>query len=354
MSNRDIVRLLHTVPAASGQVVGLENDLTPSLNMLMANLTSTFQVMNVYVPSLKQVLTIYPALVADLIAFAQPTASTGYIPLYFHLNVDDPPECITGFLPPDKRRNPAKTNPINTPTGLYCKVNHSDPRSVRGTRNLPCENNPGVRAATPAACLGKPEPGTGTTPAANGHEPVGGLSARHWKTVHARRHVAGRQQRLQRRRKGAVMAGSPASSGRTLSRTVAVAALAVVLVGLAALALCVVGAARRQLSIRRITTTSTPAVGRCRSRASDEVIALLTVKHATATCGSASGCSTGRPQASMINSRSRRRPSARRSRPGRHVDRVDRGGCAGEHDRRRCGRRHCREGNGQEQGLAQG
>jgi phospholipid/cholesterol/gamma-HCH transport system substrate-binding protein len=168
MSNRDIVRLLHTLPAASGQVVGLENDLTPSLNMLMANLTSTFQVMNVYVPSLKQVLTIYPALVADLIAFAQPTARTGYIPLYFHLNVDDPPECIKGFLPPNKRRNPSKTNPVNTPSGLYCKVAHNDPRSVRGARNLPCENNPGVRAATPAACLGKLEPGTGSTPPPTG------------------------------------------------------------------------------------------------------------------------------------------------------------------------------------------
>lgn len=159
MSDRDIVRLLHTVPTASRQLVGLENDLTPSLSVLLANLTSTFQVTNVYVPSLKQVLTIYPALVADLIAFAQPTARTGFIPLYFHLNVDDPPECIQGFLPPSQRRDPSQTKPINTPTGLYCKVSRSDPRSVRGTRNLPCENNPGVRAATPAACLGKPEPG---------------------------------------------------------------------------------------------------------------------------------------------------------------------------------------------------
>jgi phospholipid/cholesterol/gamma-HCH transport system substrate-binding protein len=162
LSNRDIVHLLHSVPAAARQLVGVEHDLTPSLNVLLANLTSTFQVMNVYVPALKQVLTVYPALVADLISFAQPTASTGYIPLYFHLNIDDPPECIKGFLPPTKRRDPSQTKPINTPTGLYCKVAKSAPQSVRGTRNLPCLNNPGVRAATPAACLGKPEPGPGS------------------------------------------------------------------------------------------------------------------------------------------------------------------------------------------------
>jgi phospholipid/cholesterol/gamma-HCH transport system substrate-binding protein len=82
--------------------------------------------------------------------------------LYFHLNADDPPECIQGFLPPTQRRDPSQTKPINTPTGLYCKASRSDTRSVRGTRNLPCENNPGVRAATPAACLGKPEPGSGS------------------------------------------------------------------------------------------------------------------------------------------------------------------------------------------------
>lgn len=167
LSNRDLVTLLRRVPAASTQLVGTEQDLTPGLTTLLQNLTSSFQVTNVYVPALKQVLTIYPALVADLIAFAQPTAQTGYIPLYFHLNAENPPECITGFLPPSKRRDPSQTKVINTPSGLYCKVPHSDPRSVRGTRNLVCENAPGKRAATPAQCLGKPEPTSGVIEAPN-------------------------------------------------------------------------------------------------------------------------------------------------------------------------------------------
>ena len=46
-SDRYIVRLLHSVPAAGRQLVGAENDLTPSLNVLLANLTSTFKVTNV-------------------------------------------------------------------------------------------------------------------------------------------------------------------------------------------------------------------------------------------------------------------------------------------------------------------
>jgi phospholipid/cholesterol/gamma-HCH transport system substrate-binding protein len=157
LSNSDIVSLLREVPPLATQVKGVEQDLSPSLNLLLANLTSTGQITDVYVPALKQVLTVYPALVADLIAFAQPTAATGKIPLYFHLNADDPPECTKGFLPPDKRRDPAFTRPIDTPSPLYCKEAKSAPPSVRGARNLPCLNNPGVRAATPAACLGLPE-----------------------------------------------------------------------------------------------------------------------------------------------------------------------------------------------------
>src|SRR6476646_6520378 len=72
------------------------------------------------------------------------------------------------------------------------------------------------------------------------------------------------------------MAGSSASSDRALTRTVAVAALAVLLVGLAVLAFL------QTLSIRHhddLDASRSAAV----NAASDEVIALLTVKHATAT-----------------------------------------------------------------------
>lgn len=72
------------------------------------------------------------------------------------------------------------------------------------------------------------------------------------------------------------MAGSAATSDRALTRTVAVAALAVLLVGLAVLAYL------QTLSVRHyddLNARRSAAV----NAASDEVIALLTVKHATAT-----------------------------------------------------------------------
>ena len=165
LSNSDIVSLLHEVPPATTQLVKLEKGLTPTLNTLLADLTSTGQVLKVYVPAVKQLLTIYPALVATLVGFAQPTALTGFIPLYFHLNLNDPPPCEKGFIPPTQRRSPTDTSEASTPSGLYCKEAHSAPASVRGARNTPCLNNPGVRAATPAACLGLPEPVAGSSSA---------------------------------------------------------------------------------------------------------------------------------------------------------------------------------------------
>ena len=165
LSNSDIIALLHEIPPASTQLIKLEKGLSPTLNTLLADLTSTGKVVQVYVPAVKQLLTIYPALVATLVAFAQPTALTGFIPLYFHLNLNDPAPCTKGFLPPTQRRDPTITSSAPTPPGLYCKESHSAPASVRGARNTPCLNNPGVRAATPAACLGLPEPVGGSTPA---------------------------------------------------------------------------------------------------------------------------------------------------------------------------------------------
>ncbi|MDQ2797865.1 MAG: hypothetical protein M3Y06_12035, partial [Actinomycetota bacterium] len=158
LSNSDLIGLLHEMTPLSQQLVALERDLTPTLHVLLANLTSTAQVIDVYLPGLRQTLTVYPALVATLIGFAQTTAATGSIPLYFHLNANDPGICTTGFLPITGRRDPSVTSTTNTPTGLYCKKAAAAPQSVRGTRNTPCLNNPGTRAATPAACLGLPEP----------------------------------------------------------------------------------------------------------------------------------------------------------------------------------------------------
>lgn len=155
LSNSDIVTLLQETPQLATQVTGVVKDLSPTLTVLLTNLTGTGKVLDVYDPAVREVLSVYPALLSGLIAFAQGAVrQTGLIPLSFHLNIDSPPACITGFLPPSQRRDPSVTTSIPTPSGLYCKQPAAAPPSVRGTRNLPCLNNPGVRAATPADCLG--------------------------------------------------------------------------------------------------------------------------------------------------------------------------------------------------------
>ena len=83
------------------------------------------------------------------------------------------------------------------------------------------------------------------------------------------------------------MAGSPAATGRTLSRTVAVAALAVVLVGLAVLALLQTIALRHQRAARAGGADTRPAaVVAAIGAASNEVVTLLTVQHAIGDCRS--------------------------------------------------------------------
>ncbi len=79
------------------------------------------------------------------------------------------------------------------------------------------------------------------------------------------------------------MAGSSAASGRTLTRTVAVAALAVLLVGLAVLALLQTLALRHQRDLEGAPDTRPPAVVAAMAAASSEVVTLLTVQHASAT-----------------------------------------------------------------------
>lgn len=80
------------------------------------------------------------------------------------------------------------------------------------------------------------------------------------------------------------MAGSPASTGRTLNRTVAVAALAVLLVALAVLALLQSLALHHQRDASGGGgDTRPPAVVAAVGAASNEVVTLLTVQHATAT-----------------------------------------------------------------------
>ena len=72
--------------------------------------------------------------------------------LHFGLSINQPPPCLTGFLPASEWRSPADTSMAPLPSGTYCKIPKDVQNVVRGARNYPCADVPGKRAATPKEC----------------------------------------------------------------------------------------------------------------------------------------------------------------------------------------------------------
>jgi phospholipid/cholesterol/gamma-HCH transport system substrate-binding protein len=147
LSDDDLRQLLDTTPAFDSQVTGLEDQLRPTLPMLLGNLVATGQVVRTYLPGVEQMLSVYPALTAVI---QDMLVRHGQIAATLHLNINDPPPCTTGFLANPQRRDPSDTTSAATPGDLYCKVAPDDQRAVRGARNTPCPS--GQRGASPPQC----------------------------------------------------------------------------------------------------------------------------------------------------------------------------------------------------------
>ena len=130
---------------------GLIDDLQPKLPSLLADLATLGAVTRTYLPNLAQTLVIYPATVARLQEAINPRAAEGDVQLDLRATFNDPPSCITGYLPATARRVPGVTTTREVNGEAHCTVAHDDPRSTRGDRNLPCPNS-SARAALPAGC----------------------------------------------------------------------------------------------------------------------------------------------------------------------------------------------------------
>ncbi|EME22919.1 MCE family protein [Rhodococcus triatomae] len=143
--------LTNGTPAAD-EVRALIERLRPTLPVLLANLTSVAQVAQVYNPAIEQLLVLYPPIIASTQSAGLVNADDPGQNTFFLAQLNDPPPCTTGFLPASERRPPTETDTVPTPPGLYCSVAPDDPRSVRGSRNLPCLEYPGLRAATVQMC----------------------------------------------------------------------------------------------------------------------------------------------------------------------------------------------------------
>ncbi|GGK59465.1 MCE family protein [Nocardia camponoti] len=143
--------LLNDSPAAMARVNQQFSELRPTLPILTRNLVSIGQVGVTYNPGIEQLLVVFPPLIAALKTVIRGPIDYGVM-VDFMTVFGDPPACTTGFLPADQQREPSDLSPMDTPPGLYCKVAQDSPIAVRGIRNTPCMEYPGVRAPTPELC----------------------------------------------------------------------------------------------------------------------------------------------------------------------------------------------------------
>jgi phospholipid/cholesterol/gamma-HCH transport system substrate-binding protein len=131
--------------------------LQPTLPLLLANLVSVADVAITYQPAIEQLLVLFPQAVAveQGTETANLNTKQAYKGLFldFNLNLNLPPICTTGFLPPQQQRVSSFEDYPSRPAGdLYCRVPQDSSFNVRGARNYPCLSVPGKRAPTVKMC----------------------------------------------------------------------------------------------------------------------------------------------------------------------------------------------------------
>ncbi len=131
--------------------------VAPALPVLFANLVSLGDIAVVYRHDIEQLLVLFPQGIAAMAAIVVPSSNTKQeykgAQLDFNLNINLPPPCTTGYLPPTQRRSPASVDAPDRPAAdLYCRVPQDSEFNVRGVRNIPCEAKPWKRAPTVELC----------------------------------------------------------------------------------------------------------------------------------------------------------------------------------------------------------
>ncbi|OBI40451.1 MCE family protein [Mycobacterium sp. E796] len=150
-----VAGILRLGPAAAEGARSLIERVQPTIPTLLANLVSVGQVGLTYQPNLEQLLVLLPQIVAVAGGVEVANLNTKYKGIYlaFDLNVNLPPPCVTGYLPPQQRRTQVNEDYPDRPDGgIYCRIPQDASNDVRGARNLPCETRPGKRAPTVKMC----------------------------------------------------------------------------------------------------------------------------------------------------------------------------------------------------------
>ena len=143
---------LQTVPGTAAEANELFSGIRPTFPMLAANLANFGRIGVIYRKSLEHALVVFPALMAALLTVGGGVPADEGGKLDFKIDLQDPPPCLTGFVPPTEIRSPGDETLRDLPTDLYCKTPQNDPAVVRGARNYPCQEFPGKRAPTVQLC----------------------------------------------------------------------------------------------------------------------------------------------------------------------------------------------------------
>ncbi|GFG66174.1 Mce family protein Mce4 [Mycobacterium kubicae] len=143
---------LATVPDAVDEANTAFSGIRPSFPTLAASLANLGRVGVIYHKSIEQLLVVFPALFAAITTAAGGEPQDEGAKLDFKLDLNDPPPCNTGFIPPPLIRSPADETVREIPKDMYCKTAQNDPSTVRGARNYPCQEFPGKRAPTVQLC----------------------------------------------------------------------------------------------------------------------------------------------------------------------------------------------------------
>ena len=160
----NVKSVLSQAAPTADQVNSVFSDVRDSLPQVLANLEVVFDMLKRYHTGLEQVVVFLPqgASIAQTVAAPFPNQAA----LDLALSINQPPPCLTGFIPAPEWRSPADTSMQPLPNGTYCKIPMDTPaNAVRGSRNLPCVDIPGKRAATPRECRDpRPYVPAGTNP----------------------------------------------------------------------------------------------------------------------------------------------------------------------------------------------
>jgi phospholipid/cholesterol/gamma-HCH transport system substrate-binding protein len=163
-NDQRVQSILSKAAPTADEVNEVFSDVRDSLPQTVANLGIVADMLKRYNKGLEQLMVFLPEIgsVAQTVVASAP----GSVLMGLNLSINDPPPCLTGFLPPSQWRAPADTSMAPLPVGTYCKIPQDTPANVvRGARNYPCVDVPGKRAATPQECRdNKPYVPLGTNP----------------------------------------------------------------------------------------------------------------------------------------------------------------------------------------------